>query len=116
MEVVVAVLAFLVLISKCSCAVSTCFLVILHVTIRMMTTTIHTNISSTSVDGITALRMIMVDIGRPVCPSVDCCCVGVAETVAEVGWLFTGRLVWLSVGCSCVGRRKIAVCYWMSGR
>ena len=31
----------------------------------MMTTTVHTNISSTSVDGITALRMMMVDIGRP---------------------------------------------------
>ena len=49
----------------------------------MMTTTVHTNISSTSVDGITVLRMIMVDIGRPVCTSVDCCCVGIAETVAE---------------------------------
>ena len=48
-----------------------------------MTTAVHTNISSTSVDGKTALRMIMVDTGRPVCPSVDCCCVGVAETVAE---------------------------------
>ena len=47
----------------------------------MMTTTVHTNISSTSVDGITALRMIMVDIGRLVC--IDCGCVGVAETVAE---------------------------------
>ena len=45
----------------CSCAVSTCFLVILHLTIRMMTTTVHTNISSTSVDGIIVLRMIMVD-------------------------------------------------------
>ena len=29
----------------------------------MMTTTVHTNISSTSVDGITVLRMIMVDTG-----------------------------------------------------
>ena len=29
----------------------------------MMTTTIHTNISSTSVDGITVLRMLMVDTG-----------------------------------------------------
>ena len=28
-----------------------------------MTTTVHTNISSTSVDGITVLRMIMVDTG-----------------------------------------------------
>ena len=36
---------------------------ILHLTIRMMTTTIHTNTSSTSVDGITVLRMIMVDTG-----------------------------------------------------
>ena len=59
----------------CSCAVSTCFLVILRLTIRMMTTTVHTNISSTSVDGITVLRMIMVDTGRLVCTSVDCCCV-----------------------------------------
>ena len=51
----------------CSCAVSTCFLVILHLTIRMMTTTVHTNISSTSVDGITALKMMMVvGTGRPV--------------------------------------------------
>ena len=49
----------------------------------MMTTTVHTNISSTSVDGITVLRMIMVDTGRPVCTSVNCCCVGVADTVAE---------------------------------
>ena len=49
----------------------------------MMTTTVHTNISSTSVDGITVLRMVMVDTGRPVWTSVDCCCVGVAETVAE---------------------------------
>ena len=32
----------------------------------MMTTTVHTIISSTSVDGITALRMIMVDIGNVV--------------------------------------------------
>ena len=47
----------------CSCAVSTCFLVILCLTIRMMTTTVHTNISSTSVDGITVLRMVMVDTG-----------------------------------------------------
>ena len=46
-----------------SCGVSTCFLVILHLTIRMMTATVHTNISSTSVDGITVLRMIMVDTG-----------------------------------------------------
>ena len=45
-----------------SLAASTCFLVILHLTIRMMTTTVHTNISSTSVDGITVLRM-MVDTG-----------------------------------------------------
>ena len=29
----------------------------------MMTTTVHTNISSTSVDGITVLRVIMVDTG-----------------------------------------------------
>ena len=29
----------------------------------MMTTKVHTNISSTSVDGITVLRMIMVDTG-----------------------------------------------------
>ena len=37
---------------------------ILHLTIRMMTTTVHTNISSTSVDGITVLMMmIMVDTG-----------------------------------------------------
>ena len=50
----------------------------------MMTTTVHTNISSTSVDGTTVLRMMMVDIGRPVCTSVDCCCVGVADTVAEI--------------------------------
>ena len=49
----------------------------------MMTTTVHTNISSTSVDGITVLRMIMVDTGRLVWLSVDCCCVGVAETVSE---------------------------------
>ena len=28
-----------------------------------MTTTVHTNISSTSVDGVTVLRMIMVDTG-----------------------------------------------------
>ena len=32
----------------------------------MMTTTVHTNISSTSVDGITVLRMMAVDIGNVV--------------------------------------------------
>ena len=47
----------------------------------MMTTTVHTNISSTSVDSITVLMMMMVDTGRPVCPSS---CVGVADTVAEI--------------------------------
>ena len=67
----------------CSCAVSTCFFVILRLTIRMMTTTVHTNISSTSVDGITVLMMIMVDTGRLAWLSVGCCCVGVAETVVE---------------------------------
>ena len=74
------------LISKCSCVASTCFLGILRLTIRMMTTTVHTNTSS-SVDGTTVLRMIMVDIGRLVWLSVGCCCVGrdmvgVAVTVA----------------------------------
>ena len=69
-----------------SCAVSTCFLVILHLTIRMMTATVHTNISSTSVDGITVLRMMMVDTGR----LVGCCWVGrdmvrVDVTVDKVG-------------------------------
>ena len=47
----------------------------------MMTTTVHTNISSTSVDGITVLRMIMVDTGRLAWLSVDCCCVGRRDTV-----------------------------------
>ena len=42
----------------------------------MMTTTVHTNISSTSVDGITVLRMIMVD-------SSDCSGVGVVDTITE---------------------------------
>ena len=42
----------------------------------MMTTTVHTNISSTSVDGITVLRMITVD-------SSDCSGVGVIDTAAE---------------------------------
>ena len=59
-----------------SCAASTCFLVILRLTIRMMTTTAHTNVSSTSVDGITVLRMIMVDLSN--CSGVD-----VADTVTE---------------------------------
>ena len=61
-----------------SCAAFTCncFLVILHLTIRMTTTTVHTNISSTSVDGITVLMMIMVD-------SSDCSSVGVVDTVTE---------------------------------
>ena len=44
----------------------------------MMTTTVHTNISSTSVDGITALMMIMVDTGKPVCTSS---CVGRRDEV-----------------------------------
>ena len=48
----------------------------------MMTSTVHTNISSTSNDGITALRMMVVD---------------------------TGGLVWLSVGCCCVGRDTVGV-------
>ena len=40
----------------------------------MMTTTVHTNISSTSVDGITVMIMMMVvDIGK-----LGCCCAGVA--------------------------------------
>ena len=61
----------------CSCAVSTCFLVILRLTIRMMITTVYTNISSTSVvDGITVLRMMVVDAGRLVWLSVGCCCIG----------------------------------------
>ena len=64
----------------CSCAASTCFLVILHLTIRMMTTTVHTNISSTSVDGITVLRMIMVDTGK-LC--IDCSCDGREDKVGE---------------------------------
>ena len=42
----------------------------------MMTTIVHTNISSTSVDGITVLRMIMVD-------SSDCSSVSVVDTVTE---------------------------------
>ena len=58
----------------CSCAASTCFLVILHLTTRM-TTTVHTNISSTSVDGIIVMIMMMVDIGK-----LGCCCAGVAVT------------------------------------
>ena len=45
----------------------------------MMTTTVHTIISSTSVDGITVLRMIMVDTGRPVCTSS---CVGKRDEIA----------------------------------
>ena len=55
----------------------------------MMTTTVHTNISSTSVDGITVLRMKMV---------VD-----------------TGRLVWLSVGCCCIGRDTVGVKVTVAG-
>ena len=39
----------------------------------MMTTTVHTNISSTSVDGITVLRV----------DSSDCSGVGVVDTVTE---------------------------------
>ena len=59
----------------------------------MMTTTVHTNISSTSVDGITVLRMIMVDIGRLVWTSVD------GITVLRMMMLVdTGKL-----GCRCVG-------------
>ena len=65
----------------------------------MMITTVHTNISSTSVvDGITVLRMMVVDAGRLVWLSVGCCCVGrdmlgVAVTVAgldKVGVEMTG--------------------------
>ena len=43
----------------CSCPLSSCSLLILRLTIRMITTTVHTNISSTSNDGITVLRMVM---------------------------------------------------------
>ena len=72
-----------------SCAASTCncFLVILRLTIRTMTTTVHTNISSTSVDGITVLMMIMVD-------SSDCSSVGVVDTVTEsmVAGLIDGKV------------------------
>ena len=50
----------------------------------MMTTTVHTNISSTSVDGITALVMIMVDTGKSVCTSS---CVGeVGVWVTRAGY------------------------------
>ena len=67
----------------CSCAASTCFLVILHLTIRMMTTTVHTNISSTSVDGIIVMMMMMVGIGK-----LGCCCAGVAVTeVVGLRWM-----------------------------
>ena len=66
----------------CLCAASTCFLAILHLTTRM-TTTVHTNISSTSVNGITALRMMMVDIGK-----LGCCHAGVAVTeVVGLRWM-----------------------------
>ena len=41
-----------------------------------MSTTVHTNISSTSVDGITVMIMMMVvDISK-----LGCCCAGVAVT------------------------------------
>ena len=41
-----------------------------------MSTTVHTNISSTSVDGITVMIMMMVvDIGK-----LGCCCTDVAVT------------------------------------
>ena len=61
----------------------------------MMTTTVHTNISSTSVDGITVLRMIMVEAGRPVWLSVD------GITVLRMKMVENGRLVWTSVDCCC---------------
>ena len=94
----------LISLPMCLCAASTCFLVILHLTIRMMTTTVHT---STSVDGITVLMMIMVDTGRPVWTSVDCCCVG---RKVEVGvWV----PVWTSVDCCRVGR-KVEVGVWVT--
>ena len=49
----------------------------------MMTSTVHTNISSTSNDGITVMMVMMV---------VD-----------------TGGLLWLSVVCCCVGRDTVGV-------
>ena len=61
----------------------------------MMTTTVHTNISSTSVDGITVLRMITVDTGRLVWLSVD------GITVLRMKMVENGRLVCPSVDCCC---------------
>ena len=93
----------LISLPMCLCAASTCFLVILHLTIRMMTTTVHT---STSVDGITVLMMIMVDTGRPVWTSVDCCCVG---RKVEVG-------VWVTrAGYESGVDRETAASKWSSG-
>ena len=44
---------------------------------------VHTNISSTSADGVTVLRMIMI-IGKPVC--IDWCC---------DGWRGMGAWIWV---------------------
>ena len=84
----------------CSCVASTCFLVILHLTIRI-TTTVHTNTSSTSVDGVTVMMMMMVDIGK-----LGCCCAGVAVTdVVAARWMDerlvvgSGDTVWKSKMC-----------------
>ena len=84
----------------CPCAASTCFLVIFHLKIRIITG-VHTNISSTSVDGITVMTMMMVDIGK-----LGCCCAGVAVTkVAAAKWMDerlvvgSGETVWKSKMC-----------------
>ena len=70
---------------------------ILHLKIRI-TTAVHTNISSTSVDGITVTMMMMVDIGK-----LGCCCAGVAVMeVVAARWMDerlvvgSGDTVWKS--------------------
>ena len=84
----------------CSCAASTCFLVILHLKIRIITA-VHTNISNTSVDDITVTMMMMVDIGK-----LGCCCAGVAVMeVVAARWMDerlvvgSGDTVWKSNVC-----------------
>ena len=66
-----------------------------------MTTTVHTNISSTSVDGITVMIMMMVDIGK-----LGCCCAGVAVTeVVGPRWMDekfvagSANIAWISNVC-----------------
>ena len=70
---------------------------ILHLKIKIITG-VHANISSTSVDGITVMMMMMVDIGK-----LGCCCAGVAVTeVVAARWMDerlvvgSGDTVWKS--------------------